>query len=120
MLITMLVAATGANRTLLQRLLGGWALALAFWREAFACLDVAYSAAASLARSRRCRVSGALLDQLLFVTGLAPLLETNLRAEPCETDASQDGAGGVRRVHHAGGLARLVRFGRKGDYVRLD
>ena len=30
MLITMLVAAVGVNRTLLQRLLGGWAFALAF------------------------------------------------------------------------------------------
>ena len=61
-LITMLVAATGANRTLLQRFLG-WAFALVFLREEFACLDVAYSAAASLAPSRRCRVSGALLDE---------------------------------------------------------
>ena len=36
--------------------------------------------------------------ELLLVTGLAPLLETNLRAELCEklyaTDASPDGAGG--------------------------
>ena len=32
MLITMLVAAVGVNRTLLQRLLGGWAFALAFRR----------------------------------------------------------------------------------------
>ena len=98
MLITMLVAATGAHRTLLQRLLGGWAFALAFRREAFACLDVAHSAAASLAPSRRCRVRGALIDELLLITGPAPLLETNLRAEPCEklyaADASPDGAGG--------------------------
>ena len=41
MLITLLIAATGANRTVLQRLLGRWAFALAFRREAFACLDVA-------------------------------------------------------------------------------
>ena len=48
MLITMLVAAVGVNRTLLRRLLGGWAFALAFRREAFASLDVSYTAAATL------------------------------------------------------------------------
>ena len=122
MLITMLVAATGANRTFLQRLLGGWAFAFAFQREAFACLDVAYSAAVSLAPSRRCRVNGALLDELFLVTGLAPLLETNLRAEPCKhtlryrclTKRSWQ----VRRVQHARGLARHVRFGRRKGRAR--
>ena len=97
-LIMILVAAAGANRTLLRRLLGGWAFALAFGRQAFACLDVACSAAASLAPTRRCRVSGALLDELLLITGLAPLFETNLRAEPCDklyaAQDSPDGAGG--------------------------
>ena len=43
-------------------------------------------------------MSGALTDELLLIMGLAPLLETNPRAEPCEklcaTDASPDGAGG--------------------------
>ena len=99
-LVMMLVAATGANRTLFQRLLGGWAFALAFWRDACASLYVAYSAATSLAPSRRCRVSGALIDEIHLIAGLAPLLETNVRAEPCEklyaTDASPDGAGGPR------------------------
>ena len=48
--------------------------------------------------SRRCRVNGAPLDELPLVTGLAPSLETNLRAERFETlyatDASPSGAGG--------------------------
>ena len=44
-------------------------------------------------------MSGALPDDLLLLlfTGLAPLLGTNLRTEPCEklyaTDASSEGAG---------------------------
>ena len=42
----------------------------AFRREVFASLDVSYIAAATLPPSRRCRVNGALLDELLFVTGL--------------------------------------------------
>ena len=46
------------NKTLLQRLLGGWAFALAFRREAFACLDVACTAAATFPSSRRCRLDG--------------------------------------------------------------
>ena len=41
---------------------------------------------------RRCRLSRALLDELLLVTGLAPALETNLREEPCEK--KKKGSGG--------------------------
>ena len=97
MLITMLVAATGVSRTLLQRLFGACTVIIAFLREAFVCLDVAHAAAATLAPSRRCQVKGALFGELLLVTGLAPLLETKLRAEPGEklyaTDASPEGAG---------------------------
>ena len=77
-LTTMMVAAVGVHRTLLHRLLGGCAFALAFQREVFASFDVSYSAAVTLLPSRRCRVSGALLDELLLVIGLAPLLRTNL------------------------------------------
>ena len=44
MIVTVLVAAVGASPTLLQRLLGLWAFALAFWREVFASLDVSYTA----------------------------------------------------------------------------
>ena len=56
MLITMLIAAVGANRTLLQLRL--WAFALAFRREVLACLDVSFTAAASLLPRRRCQVNG--------------------------------------------------------------
>ena len=99
MLVTMLISAMGVNRTLLQRLLGGWAFALAFRREVFARLDVSHTFfGTSLPPSRRCRLKGALFDELLLVTGLAPLLETNFRAEPCETlyttDESPSGTGG--------------------------
>ena len=98
MLVTVLISAMGVNRTLLRRLPGGWAFVLAFRREMFASLDVATTAPTLLPPSRRCRVNGALLDELPLVTGLAPLLQTKLRAEPCETlyatDASPSGAGG--------------------------
>ena len=58
MFITMLVAAVGVNRMLLRRLLGGCALALAVWREAFASLDVSNTTATTLPPSRRCRMNG--------------------------------------------------------------
>ena len=125
MLITMLVAATGAHRTLLQRLIGGWAFALAFRREALACLDVAHSAAASLAPSRRCRVRGALIDELLLVTGPAPLLKTNLSPEPRENlhaaDASPDGAGGCSASTTQDVFLLLYDLAEeKEEHVRLD
>ena len=52
--------------------------------------------------------------ELVLVTGLAPLLETNLRAEPRKTPRY----GWIfqrwrrRRAHRTGGLAHLVRVGR--------
>ena len=42
-----------------------------------ASLDVSHIAAATLPPCRRCQVKGALLDELLLVTGLAALLQTN-------------------------------------------
>ena len=125
MLTTMLVASTRANRTLHQHLLGGWAIALAFRREAFASLDAACTAATTLAPSRRFRVNGALLDELLLVTRLAHLLQTNLRAEPCEklytTDASSGGAGGcTASISCEDWLALYHLAEEKGEHVRLD
>ena len=115
MLITMLVAAVGVHRTLRRRVPGGWVFAIAFRREAFGSPDVSYTAAATLPPSRRCRVNGALHDELLLVTGLAPVFQTNLRAEPCEalcaSDASPSGTGGLRCARHTGSLARPVRLG---------
>ena len=124
-LITMLVAAGGVNRTLLQRLLGRWAFALAFRREVFAGLDVSWTAATTLPPNRRCRVNGALLDELFLVTGLALLRETNLRAEPCErldaTDASPSGAGGcVTPITRETWLTLYKLAEEKGGQVRHD
>ena len=76
MLTTMLTAAVGVNRTLLQRLLRRWAFVPTFRRGVFVSLDVSYSAAATLPPCRRCRVNGALL----------PLLQINLRGQNlCKT-----------------------------------
>ena len=124
MLITMLMSAVGVNRTLL-RLLGGWAFALALRREVFASLDVSHTAATSLPPSRRCGLNGALLDEFLLVTELAPLLETHLRAEPCETlyatDASPSGAGGCfASITREDWLALYDLAEEKGEHVRLD
>ena len=70
-------------------------------------------------------MSGPLIDELLLVTGLAPLQETNLREEPCEklyaTDASPDGAAGcVASVTKNDWLAQNDSAEEKGEHVRLD
>ena len=60
-----------------------------------------------------------------LVTGLSPLLETNLRAEPSEklyaTDASPDGAGGcAASITQEDWLALYDLAEKKGEHVRLD
>ena len=113
MLITILIAAAGAHRTLLQRLLGGWASALAFRREAYGCLDVSYTAAATLAPSRRCQAERTQLDELLLVTGLAPLLQMTFRTEPCDKTPRHrriQPSLVVRCVRHKWRLARSIRL----------
>ena len=101
----MLADSVGVNRTLLGRFFGRWAFALAFRREVFASLDVFHTAATSLPPSRRCRLNGALLVELLLVTGLAPSLETNLRAEPCETLYATDAGGSFASITREDWLA---------------
>ena len=74
-----------------------------------------------------------LLDELLLVTGLAPLLETNLTAEPCETRGTLRNTPRYRRtsvwrrrllrVHYTGGLDWLALYDlaeEKGEHVRPD
>ena len=66
-----------------------------------------------------------LLDVLLLVTGLAPFLETNLPAEPCETlyatDASPSGAGGCfASTTREDWLALYDLDEEKAEHVRLD
>ena len=108
MLITILVAATGVNRTQPST-------PPRSRREALVCLDVSHTAAATFPPSRRCRVNGALLGELPLVTGLAPLLQTNLRAEPSEqlyaTDASPSGA--LRPSHRKPGSPCTIRLRRQ-------
>ena len=113
------------RRVSLMILLKGWAFSFAFRREVFASLDVSYTAATLLPPSRRCRLNGALLDELLLVTGLAPLLETNLRAEPFELhhaiDASLSGAGGCSAsITREDWLTLYDLAKKKGEHVRLD
>ena len=103
MIITMLVAAVGVNRTLLQRLLGGLGI-----RPCLSARSVPHC-------SHHLASKRALLDEIVLVTGLGPFLETNLRAEPLRK-ASRYGVSEwrwrLRRVHHTAGLARLVRLDR--------
>ena len=93
MLTTMLVAAVGGNRTLLQRFPGRVGSRPRFFGEKHS--------PASACSTLQPRAS---LDELLLVTRLAPLLQTIWRAELCEelyaTGASPDGVIEVAEIFH--------------------
>ena len=116
MFVTMQISAMGVKRTLLRRLLGGGRFALASRREVFASLGVSCTATTSSTPSRRCRLNGALHDELLLVIGLAPclgdkLVSGTLRDAPRYRRISE-WRWRLLRVHYTGGLSRLVRSGR--------
>ena len=97
---------------------------LDFRREALTCLEVSSAAAASLAPSRR-PVHGALLEELLLVTGLAPLLQTNLRSESSQklyaTDDTKDDDGGcAESITQEDWLPLCDLAEAKGEHVRLQ
>ena len=125
MLVTMLLSVAGVNRTLLRRLLGGWAFALAFRRGVFASLDVSYTAATTLPPSRRCRLIEALFDELQLVTGLAQFVGD----KTCEQDPAKSStlrtlrrawAAAWRLYAREDWLAFYELAAEKGDHVRLD
>ena len=85
------------TRTSLQQLLGAWNFPLSFRREALCCVNVAFFAARTLPTRRPIPPTDTLLDDMLFVCGIAPLLQADLRAPPrlelFATDASPSRAG---------------------------
>ena len=124
-----LMLATGAARGLsghdFRRFLGLWVYALSFRREALSVLDVASVAAECFAPRRRCAVEGAVLDELLVTTFLAPLLDAHLRAQPhlhlFATDASPSCAGACSTLVSQELWTLLHDFSEeKGCSVRLD
>ena len=106
------------NRTPLRRLLGGWAFALAFRREAFACLDVAYTAASGskqtmssewgAGRGSPCHRTRSSVGDELEGRTLREALRYRCLTEWCWR---------LLCAHHARGWARLEE---KGEHVRLD
>ena len=113
MLVTMLISAVGVNRSLLRRLRERGA----FRREVFASLHVSCTAATPLPPSRRCRLNGALLDEFLLVTGLAPFFTGDKLAGGTLRNTLRhrrisEWRWELLRAHYTGGLARFVRFGR--------
>ena len=124
MYVTLLGAVLGFTRTTLQQLLGVWNFALSFRREALCCLGVAFVAARSLPTRKPIRASGALLNDLLLVCGLAPLLQADLRESPrlelFATDASPSGAGAcVAPVSHSLWRTLYNLAEEHGEHVRL-
>ena len=125
MYVTILGALLGVTRGSLQQVLGAWIFALSFRREAHCCSDVAFMCARKLPTRNPVPACGALLDDLLLVTGIAPLLQTNLRAQPRHelfaTDASPSAAGAcIAKVTPElwRSLHRICE--ERGEHVRLD
>ena len=70
-------------------------------------------------------MNGALLDERLLVTGLAPVWQTNLRSEPCEqlyaTDLSPSAAGGCDATITLEAWLDLYDVAEEtGEHARLD
>ena len=107
----------GVNRVLLQRLLGGWAFAMAFRREVFVSLDASNTAATALLPRRRCRVNGALTDELVLVTWLAPL--GTLQDAP-RYGCISEWRWRLRCATQEAWLALHELAEEKGEHVRLD
>ena len=91
----------------MKRLLGAWGFTLSFRRECLSFLDVSF-VAECLPSRKPCKLSGALLDELVLVSVLAPLFSAKLSAPPLSElfafDASEARAGGCR----VAGLVRPV------------
>ena len=96
MYVTVLGALLGVTRGSLQQILGVEFCFHSFRREAIYCSDVAFTCARKLPTRRPVPACGALLDDLLLVTGTGPLLQADLRAlrhDLFATDVSPSAAG---------------------------
>ena len=123
MVITMLISAVGVNRTLLRRLLGGWAFALAFRRVA--SLDVSYTAATTLTLSRRCRLNGLCLMNFCLSQSLLLCWKRTYEQNPAKSSTPRTHL----RVERGGCFASITREDwlalyelaeENGEHVRLD
>ncbi len=88
-----------ASPALLARVLGLWTDVLLYRREAFSVIDAIYDFTADPDDSRAHLLPGPVRTELLLLAALAPLLETDLRAEVSPelfvSDASPSGTGAV-------------------------
>ena len=121
-IFTMLDAAVGVKSDALTASPGreGKGIRPRLRREGFASIDVSYTTV----KSTQYQINKALLNKLLHITRFAPMLQTNLRAEPCENlcaaDASSSGAGGcVASITQEAWLALYDLAVEKGEHVRL-
>ena len=73
-LTTCLGACLGVNRARPKRLLGAWAITLSFRRECLSLIDVSFVAAESFLSRKLCKLSRALLDELVLVCACAAVL----------------------------------------------
>jgi hypothetical protein len=99
---TLLALKKGCSGHTLLRLLGMWVFASSFRRESLSILGSAFRLAQRLPKRRVVKLTGPVCDELVALTFLWPLMETDLRRAPCVRHGSAqvfavdaEGAGGI-------------------------
>ena len=126
MLCTCEIARRGAcTPQLLQTLLGSWIHVLMFRRPALCVLNAVFADAARMPATQIMRLSRNSRNELLCVSVLGPLLQTDLRASWCPKvfmmDASPSGAGLCEADATPSVVQELWRFSEQhGYHTRLE
>jgi len=125
MAVTCMGLLLGMTKQQAQRVLGAWNFAMSFRALACSALGLVYTAVDRLPARGAVRFRGPAQEDLLLAVGLAPLLSTNLRAQPSSlvfaTDASPYAAGAtVAKVSEKTWMRLYDWAEEKGEAVRLD
>jgi len=125
MAVTCVGLLLGLSKQQAQRVLGAWNFAMGFRSLSCSALGLVYTAVDRMPSRGRIRLCGPAQEDLLLAVGLAPLMLTNLRAQPSRvlfaTDASPVAAGATMAPVPEHLWLQLYDWAEeKGEAVRLD
>ncbi|CAE8691311.1 unnamed protein product, partial [Polarella glacialis] len=120
-----LIHCRACTRALLSTILGCWVYVIMFRRPFLCLLSAVFHEGDGLDRSEIFQLSAAARSELLYLILLAPVIVTDLRAEPLErlfaTDASPWAAGIVSTGLGSAAILELSRVAdHRGFYTRID
>ena len=124
--ITSIIVYKGlTTRKILQGLLGCWTHICLFRRPVFSTLDRVYHEGENLPGDVPFKMSRQCCNELLLLCLLAPTMQTDLRAEPCDAlymmDASPVAGGICKAAFSRTGVAELWRHTeQRGFYTKLQ